>query len=453
MSIVITAPDEHLVSSTYGVGKTMLKENLFLQAWSEDDSDYLLRELWGEFGIVSLFKQLGKYKSTKNFVLKYNYEGTLRSVHTLADNGTGVPNVVNNGDGTLTISTNENVQEFVPTDVIRAPNERHYQVVSASIVAGKLTYVVKALAGLVNVADWGSTPNMQISRLYNLQQECFVAPLARKHKWNTKEVRIGVLAARAAICDRPRNQPIRKIRVESEDGKVIDYIWDYEYAKVIRDMYLSMELYHLLGQRGDEEGENGIIPQIFEGGYIGVYQPPIQEVDLINFLSDISCHCKDKQFAVATGCHIMRDATMAVKDYMLNGGFNYGTYKDNHTKFNIGIGLDNYSFGSARATFFDESVFNDPTILPTNNGIGYDWQSMAVFMNLNDIDLVYQRAHNGQSMKFNIFKSNGYVPGAMAAANGNNYSIQGACEEATFSSYITQVVYNPRCHGALLAAA
>lgn len=419
------------------------KQNLFTAALTVDDYNDIVTQLFPQFGIVNFFSLTKKYSGIKGWQYTVWEQGHKYGIHTVKDNA-GVAAVVLNPDNTLSITMNENVSYFLVTDVIKGINDRHYIVTDITFVGGEVVYKVQPVnneaAVIGDFALSGGGGNGRISMLYNLQKECFKAPERRDFKYDSRTYKLATIASTAKVCDRAEAQRLKVMRYKGNE-----YVYYQHQQDAMEDVYRAMELYHLTGQAGSESS-SGIIEQIMLYGNVFSYSTPLLEADVQGAMCHISELCSLSSYYGIAGHQFMCDLSTNVAS-IYTDSISYGNFSTND--FHFGLNLKKYSLGGTTVSFHRESIFSDPHTFPQNQG-GMNWKSVCILTNPEHIKLYYKLDSAGESMKFNVFYGSGHAPSPQARKAGNNVGLDHACLQTIYSSYISQLVERPNCHGIML---
>lgn len=355
---------------------------------------------------------------------------------------------VDNGSGNFTITLNETVGYFVPTDVIDTgiayPTYTGVNTLArvASIgtgAGGVQTLVVdlidpkSAAVGVIVAGDF--VANNQISLIYNSQGECFQAPSGRIYTPGNFSNSLTKISNTHEACDDAINQVVWfRNSINNQN------YWVYE------EQYVTMELHrmqsdsalvygqtHSFTESGTSYagvGGQGLIPFLSYGSIVRTYSGSVIEQDLIDLLELLGIFSKYDKWHLICGPTLYKDALVALKPYHTGGGVFYGEFPKSDR---FGINAKEYWFGNKKLVLMEYSGFADPDFIPQNaNGVDYTNLGMVLNLEGDSIKCVYKKKNNGKKIKDYL----NWQAGLTVAGDGEQYTNDRACDKTVYTTHV-----------------
>lgn len=233
--------------------------------------------------------------------------------------------------------------------------------------------------------------------------------------------------------------------------------WAYEQELIEMDEFArdreNTIMFETLSASGtNEQTTEGIVTAILKasGGITSNFTGAVTEADIQNHITALRISSPATEYVVFCGMEFLSDAHVALKDYHINGGVDYGTFGKANM---VGISLNGYKFMDCTIYFVHYPTFDDAQTLPhtgTASATKINYSNFSLWLNLGSqrgnklISLKYKELE-GQQRKFMYKYEDGMMGDSAKVANGKD----GVATHML--SDIAVCVRNLNQHGALYA--
>lgn len=348
-------------SSTTGVvttrqDATILKDYVFASGIHKPEHSNILSYKYPQYTLTAFLERIGRYEPVAQSVWSWNEmdrtrKGALLTARAVVD-----------GD-TLTLTTDvvattaiANKGYYIVNDVIKAENGRLGRVTATTIVGGFQVLTVDSVDGAAFVAaDFANAE--RIGHAYNLHGEYSDAPEGRLYLPNERYNKLGILRRSFTISG---SEFTNRTYIGSGSSWYFTQE-DIEMKEFARDREIYTMFGEMTANTGIQGGE-GVFTSIFNGGVVNSFNGALAEADIQSHITDLVISSPAKEYLVLCGAQFMSEATVALRDYYVSGGVNYGTFSDNGVK--VGLGLQTYVFMGKVVNFVHYALFDDVEALP-----------------------------------------------------------------------------------------
>lgn len=386
-----------------------------------------------------------------------------------------------NGAGSVILELNTNIRYFAVKDVvdlgIKYPGTEsinlHGRVTAVGTAGGGNQTITVVYDDPSGVASSGGTQiqavdfpvDHQVALLYNAHGECFEHSTGRFNIPDQFDNYLTKIDNPHKICDDAANRKLW-FKGKGVKGKAGRKYWIYEDERdLIAQHNMAVDNSLLLGQRNTFTDTNsngdthdgvkgdGIITQLTKGSLIRGFAGSVTEDDHIEMLTDLGIFSglAGAWFCIC-GPHFFRDSQKALKDYAVNGSFNFGplnTSKRSGQGNEVGINIGTYRFGNRSLNLMEYTGFGDPDFL-TQNATGVNYRNFAMFLKMDrkeDICIKYKKRHDKKVIKQWVTVRYGQT----MQPNSNSQAIlQEACSQMAYTTHVGVAVKGLQKHGLMI---
>jgi len=289
------------------------------------------------------------------------------------DGGTGTANVT----VTLTAPTNSD-DVFQPNDVVRLKGGKQMRINTVVAVAGAdFQVTASSMDNTALNAGSGLGAADKVTFLYPLQGENSDAPKSKSYRLKKQSGTMSVIRTTCSVTDIASAQ-----RTYVTDPAGYNYWYSLNEDIAFQEHQKSREVNAFLGVSPDAAlgnvlGTTGFFNTIFNGGVTGTFAGNVAETDIQDIIQKLVQNSPIKEFTVYCGSNFLKDATIAMKDYHIDGAQSYGQFG---SAPKLGLMLSNYLFMGNLLHFVHLPMFDDNSIFGSDSAIDFTHMGLIVAM-------------------------------------------------------------------------
>lgn len=383
---------------------------LFASGLLEPEHSDLLSYLFPQYLATSIIDRIGRYEGIEQDVWSWNEMDRTRR-------GASIVNGGGTSGATITLETSIPSAEsyFLVNDTVVTEQSVVARITAIGTANNNQTITIARTDG----ANWviGDTANSEnIGHLASVFGEYSDAPGTRVYLPNE---RYNVLQTIRRSC--------------SASGKVMTsrtYLggaWYYENQMIemdelAKDRENTVMFSQISAVGEDNQTCEGIVPAVTRGGVVSNYTGSVTETDIQDHITAMRISSPANEYMVFCGADFAHDAQIALKDYSLNGGVDYGSFKGADM---VGLNVSGYQFNDTTIFFVYYPTFNDTATLPysgTATSTKRNYSNYSLWLNLgsdkgqNLISLKYKE-FDGKQRKFILKDEEGMMGDGPKVAN------------------------------------
>ena len=413
------------------IGK-MRATNAFLQNFHDPQWSQTYTEQFPQYSLVPLLDRLDRIEGISQEEWNWaELERTRENVNITNDGGNPVTTLT--PANIVTVEADETTQYFIPNDVVELPTGRLAVVNSVALpgVTGGQILTLEEMDGS-DLADADFLVDTKIIHRYNLHPGCSDAPEGRVWAPTAFSNKLAILRRTCKVCD---DEYSNSSYLTAEDGS--KYWYSTQQTLTRREFMIDREQLIMFGQSGTQTSTGavsgfGIYPSVETSGVVGTYATSVAETDIQDHIEQLKIYSPGEEFLVLAGVRFMKDATIALAPYHLDGALSYGVFGASGGTF--GLNVQQYRFNDTLVTFVHYPLFTDPKL----NGGSTDYKKVGLFLNMgNDagghplISLKTKKNPNGGDYRFN----QDYKPGlaSVFGDEGPSASLEACWSESLYA--------------------
>lgn len=405
-----------------------LVQEVDLRSLSEQDkknASELVGSIWHKPAWDSIVYQTsGKYWLTSALAQKCGTEYEMNNVYNWVEEGKYFGKevvdhtvaVTEATAGELVITYTNTKPQFVVTDIVDLGHEHptvtginiQGRVIEVGVTSSKHWIKVKLFdadtVGEIGPDDF-VTAGHEIALITNAQGECFTLPKGRTHQPDKKDNCFHKISDSFQICDEATRKKLY-FRKSGSSGE--GYGWlDYEAIIAKEEHNRKVDNTILFSQRGlqyDDDGmevymTEGIVTKVAKESLVFGFSGTLLETDIQSILTTHATFAKVSKWDWFVGHELHLAIQKALKDYAVNGSFNYGSWSPKKMQ-SFGINVTQYQIGNLSMNLFNYDAFSDRDFLPQNTA-GVDYTNMGLVLNTQGdaCKVMYQLRAQGQPLK------------------------------------------------------
>jgi len=393
---------------------------IFASGILDPEHSGLLSYLYPQYLATAMLDRIGRYEAIGQDVWSWSEQDRTRSGATVSS-GQPTP-----GDPTATLVTDidssatDSDGYYLVGDTLKTESGIQIRVNAVGDAGGFQTITVSKTDGTNFVA--GDVADAEaLGHIANTFGEYSTAPDGRLYQPNERHNLLQTLRRSCYISGKALTD-----RTYLNGGKS----WAYEQELIEMDEFSrdreNAVMFETESAAGvDAQTCDGIIPSIHRGGVTSNYTGAVTETDIQDHIAALRISSPAKEYVVFCGMEFLSDAHVALRDYAINGGVDYGAFANANM---FGISLSGYKFMDCTIHFVHYPTFDDNETLPyagTASATKINYSNYSLWLNLGSqrgkklISLKYKEL-DGQQRKFIYKYEDGMMGDTAKVANGND---------------------------------
>ena len=314
---------------------------------------------------------------------------------------------------------------FLAGDTIKSESGTSFRVNSVGQTGGFQTITVSKVDG-TNINATGTADiatGESVGHIGSVFGEYSDAPQGRLYLPNERYNQLQVTRRSAYISGKALTN-----RTYLNGGKS----WAYEQELIemdefARDRENTIMFEQLSANGADNQTTEGIVTAILKssGGITSNFNGNVGETDIQAHITALRISSPATEYVVFCGMEFLSDVHVALKEYHVGGGVNYGAFGN---AYMVGISLNGYKFMDCTIYFVHYPTFDDTATLPftgTGTATKINYSNFSLWLNLGSqrgnklISLKYKEL-DGQQRKFMYKYEDGMMGDAAKVANGKD---------------------------------
>jgi hypothetical protein len=331
----------------------ILQGYVFASGIHEPEHSNYLSIKYPQYYLTAILERLGRYEAISQDTWSWNeMDRTRRSAEVTAVALSG-----NTAEMTLDVeAASAGEGYFLVGDVIRTPSAVNGRVISIGQAGGFQTLVVARQDGQAWTAG-DLAAGTAIGHAFNLFGEYSDAPKGRLYLPGESYNRLNILRRSTTISG---SEFTNKTRIGKGDS------WYFTKEEIdMKEFARDREIAILTGQMSADNAAvksgDGLLNIVENYGTQTYFTGKVNETVFQEHIRKMIMETDSKEFVALCGADFMMDASVALKEYAMNGAVNYGAFG---SVDKVGLDLVPYHFMGKTINFVHYSMFDDQAVFP-----------------------------------------------------------------------------------------